>query len=159
MRRFFTWWRREKHERELFTQLRGMPDISPAHIETEVTTLLRGLFHHDVVIQNRCLELLRKASSRRVAQALCSHLESGWPDSLPRRGAKTTKGYQKAVELLSGEQNQDSVLHLGFNCACVRVGTIHNPFSKGLGCFVCVHVFGGRDLHLVTSERSSSHAA
>lgn len=109
MRRFFTWWRRQKHERELFRQLRGMPDISPAHIETEVTALLRGLFHHDVVIQNRCLELLRKASSRRVAQALCSHLESGWPDSLPRRGAKTTKGYQKAVELLSGEQNQDTV--------------------------------------------------
>lgn len=110
MQWLLAWWRRKRHEKEFFKQLRGMAkDISPARIETEVITLIKGLFHHDPVIQGKCFDLLRGANSRTVAQALRSYIPSEWWSSFSRYGMKATKFYQKVVDLFSGEQNSDTV--------------------------------------------------
>jgi hypothetical protein len=110
MQQIITWWRKKRHEREFLRQLKVVSsNVPPAQIEAEVVTLLKGMLHGDAVLQHVCMELLRKANSRRIAQALCSHLGAVWPDSWHRRDAKATRFYQRMIELLSANQSEDAI--------------------------------------------------
>lgn len=111
MRQIAIWWRKKRHEREFLAQLRrkALDSISPAHVEAEVTTLLKGMFDRDAVIQHTCLELLRRTNSAAVARALRPYLEGGWLGRRLYHSARAIRFYRKVIELLSGEQNKDTV--------------------------------------------------